>query len=144
MDPAPMSEFPMNCFGGKGHIDVVGIARSMGLRSVGGIDLESNMSDCPKFQLQCPQYVDAFLGAYLFGCISARLETIQRLTRTLHKTDLGNTNPFASNSPEHLAYQHAYILYAAYLTTDYKAMCGRVLGYVLVEVPSEVRMRGVQ
>jgi len=43
-----MSEFPVNLFGGKGHNDVVGIARSIRLKSVRGIDPESNMSDWTK------------------------------------------------------------------------------------------------
>jgi hypothetical protein len=51
-----MSEFPVNLFGGKGHKDVVGIARRIRLKSVRGIDPESNISNwtqlptTPRFQ----------------------------------------------------------------------------------------------
>jgi hypothetical protein len=33
-----MSEFPVKRFGGKGHIDIVGVARSMRVMRVCGID----------------------------------------------------------------------------------------------------------
>jgi hypothetical protein len=39
-----MRELPVKRFGGKGQIDIVGVARSRRLKRAGGIDLnESNM-----------------------------------------------------------------------------------------------------
>ena len=48
--------------------------------------------------------------------------------------DLDVKNPFAASSPEHLAYQRAYALSMAYSPSQH-AMCGRILGYMLLEVP---------
>ena len=55
------------------------------------------------------------------------------MTRTTH---LAETNPYTPSSPAHSAYKDAYDL----STNDeaYKVMCGRVLGYLLKEVPSNV------
>jgi hypothetical protein len=40
-----MSEFPVKRFGGKGHNDAVGVARSRRLRRAGGIEAHDNMSE---------------------------------------------------------------------------------------------------
>ena len=42
-------------------------------------------------------------------------------------------NPFNPSSPEYLAYQRAYALSRTY-SSGKNAMCGRVLGYMLLEV----------
>jgi hypothetical protein len=49
--------------------------------------------------------------------------------------DLKVTNPFPASSPEHLAYRRAYDLAKAYRRKDDKALSGRVLGYMLQELP---------
>jgi hypothetical protein len=49
--------------------------------------------------------------------------------------DLNVNNPFAASTPENLAYQRAYRLAAAYPRRDPKSMCGRMLGYMLLELP---------
>jgi hypothetical protein len=49
--------------------------------------------------------------------------------------DLNVTNPYPANSPEYLAYLRAYNLATAYPRRNVKAMCGRVLGYMLQELP---------
>jgi len=49
--------------------------------------------------------------------------------------DLDHTNSFVPGSQEHLAYQWVYWLSMACVNIDYEAMCGRLLGYMLLEVP---------
>lgn len=49
--------------------------------------------------------------------------------------DLNVDNPFAAGTPENLAYQHAYRLAMAYPSSNPQSMCGRVLGYMLLELP---------
>ena len=45
------------------------------------------------------------------------------------------TNPFQTSTPEYLAYQRAFSLATAYPHRNYEATCGRVLGYMLQELP---------
>jgi hypothetical protein len=49
--------------------------------------------------------------------------------------DLNITNPCPAGSPEHSAYQCAYGLVTAHPRRSYKALCGRVLGHMLQELP---------
>ena len=49
--------------------------------------------------------------------------------------DLGATNPFQAGSQEYLAYQRAYVITSAHRREHYNAMCGRVLGHMLRELP---------
>jgi hypothetical protein len=49
--------------------------------------------------------------------------------------DLDITNPYPASSKEHLAYQRAYDFASAYPFEDDKAMCGRVIGFMLKELP---------
>ncbi|KIM79419.1 hypothetical protein PILCRDRAFT_823348 [Piloderma croceum F 1598] len=49
--------------------------------------------------------------------------------------DLNFNNPFPAGTPDNLAYQRAFTLATAYPRRDRKAMCGRVLGYMLQELP---------
>jgi hypothetical protein len=53
----------------------------------------------------------------------------------MQQRNLSATNPFASGSEEHAAYQRAYNLAIAHLYIDYQAICGRVLGFLLQELP---------
>jgi hypothetical protein len=45
------------------------------------------------------------------------------------------TNPYPADSEENLAYQRAYDFASAYPFEDYNAMCGRVIGFLLKELP---------
>jgi hypothetical protein len=49
--------------------------------------------------------------------------------------DLNVNNPITGGLQEHLAYQRVYALATAHPRRDHKAMCGRVLGYMLKELP---------
>jgi len=46
-----------------------------------------------------------------------------------------DVNPFTPGSQEYLAYQHAYNLASSYLRSERESMYGRVLGYMLRELP---------
>jgi hypothetical protein len=47
------------------------------------------------------------------------------------------TNPFQTGTPEYLAYQRAFSLSVAYSRVDDNAMYGRLLGYMLQQLPWE-------
>ena len=49
--------------------------------------------------------------------------------------DLPETNPYPHGSKSYLAYSHAYHLFMSSATFD--SMCGRILGFLLQEAPSD-------
>jgi hypothetical protein len=49
--------------------------------------------------------------------------------------NLSATNPFQSGSQEYIAYQRAYDFASANRWVDRSAMCGRVIGHMLRELP---------
>jgi hypothetical protein len=61
---------------------------------------------------------------------------LKHVFTTAKMTDLNVANPFPASSPQHLAYRRAYDLSKASLRTADKALRGRVLGYMLQELPT--------
>jgi hypothetical protein len=49
--------------------------------------------------------------------------------------ELAETNPYPNGSATDLAYLRSYELSMA--SQDFSAMCGRILGFMLLEVPSD-------
>ena len=71
----------------------------------------------------------------MIGRITAYVSVTHDKNEYSKMIDLSATNPFQSGSQEYLAYQRAYDFASANPRLGYSAMCGRVIGHMLRELP---------